>query len=47
MRGIVAFMEWLTVIVRQCGDLLAASRLHVPSAADLDAVASSASAHST
>ena len=46
MRGIVASMEWLTVIVRQHGEMLAASRLHVPSAADLDAVASSASAHS-
>jgi hypothetical protein len=47
IRGIVASMEWLTVIVRQHGDLLAASRLLVPSAADLDAVASSASAQIT
>lgn len=44
MQGIAESMEWLMVIVRQYGDILAESRLNIPSAADLDAVASAASA---
>jgi hypothetical protein len=44
MQGIADSMVWLMVIVRQHGALLAESRLNVPSAADLDAVASAASA---
>lgn len=43
MQGIADSMEWLTVIVRQHGDVLAASSLYVPSTADLEAVASAAS----
>ena len=44
MQGIAESMEWLMVIVRQYGDVLAGSRLNIPTAADLDAVASAASA---
>ncbi|MEM8519514.1 hypothetical protein [Janthinobacterium sp. CAN_S7] len=44
MQCIADSMEWLMVIVRQHGDVLAESRLYVPTAADLDAVASAASA---
>lgn len=47
MRVIAACMEWLMVIVQQHGDLLAASSLHVPSTADLGAIASFASRQHT
>lgn len=44
MQGIADSMEWLMVIVRQYGDVLAGSNLNIPSAADLDSIASAASA---
>lgn len=47
MQGIADSMEWLMVIVRQQGDVLAESRLCVPTTADLDAVASAAFAQLT
>jgi len=47
MQVIAACMEWLMVIVREHGEVLAASSLHVPSTADLEVIASFASRQHT